>query len=345
MVTGAAGYVGSVVTERLVEEGHAVVAIDSLKHGHRAAVHRGAEFTHGDLLDQGWLLRLLHKTRVEAVVHLAAEALIDESIRDPGRFFRANVCGGSSLLDAMVSAGVDRLIFSSTAAVYGSPAKLPITEHSPHAPVNSYGESKLAFERMLTWYRTAHGIKSVSLRYFNAAGATKSFGEFHVPETHLIPLLFETALKQRPSIQVFGTDYETPDGSCVRDYIHVSDIAHAHVLALAHIERVAGRAFNMGNGAGYSNLQVIETVQRVTGLAIPAVPAPRRPGDPPVLIADATQIREGIGWEPKIPELERIVQTAWDWRLEHPQGYANIPASPSRAEPPDRRSAVAGVRS
>jgi UDP-glucose 4-epimerase len=321
MVTGAAGYVGSVVTERLVEEGHEVVALDNLKHGHRAAIHPNAEFVHGDLLDETWLRNLFLQKPVEAVVHLAAEALIDESIRDPGRFFRANVCGGLNLLDAMVGAGVNRLIFSSTAAVYGSPATIPITEDSPPSPVNSYGESKLVFERMLPWYRTAHGLKYVSLRYFNAAGATQSFGESHVPETHLIPLLFEIALKQRPTLQVFGTDYDTADGTCVRDYIHISDIAHAHVLALAHIERVAGHAFNMGNGAGYSNLQVIDAVRRVTGRDIPAVPAPRRPGDPPVLIADAAHIREALGWKPRFPGLEEIVQTAWAWRLKHPRGY------------------------
>ena len=321
VVTGAAGYVGSVVTERLVEEGHAVVALDDLWHGHRAAVHPGAMFMQGDLLNEDWLRTLFRRTPVDAVVHLAAEALIDESLRDPGRFFRVNVCGGLNLLEAMAGAGVNRLIFSSTAAVYGAPATVPVTEDSPLSPVNSYGESKLAFERMLAWYRTAHNLKSVSLRYFNAAGATKAFGEWHVPETHLIPLLFETVLKQRPSIQLFGTDYDTPDGTCVRDYIHISDIAGAHVLALAHIDRVAGCAFNLGNGAGYSNLQVIDIIRRVTGCAIPAVAAPRRPGDPPVLIASHARIHEALGWKPRFPDLESIVQTAWDWRLEHPQGY------------------------
>jgi len=321
LVTGAAGYVGSVVTEHLIKQGHAVTALDSLKHGHRAAVHPAAVFVRGDLLNETWLRSFVLSTPLDAVVHLAAEALIDESLRDPGLFFRANICGGLNLIDAMVAAKVDRLVFSSTAAVYGAPVTLPIIENSEFVPVNSYGESKLAFERVLGWYRIAHGLKYVSLRYFNAAGATELYGEYHVPETHLIPIVFEAALGQRSEVRLFGTDYDTPDGTCIRDYIHVSDIANAHVLALALIERVSGRAYNMGNGAGYSNLEVIDTVQQVTGRSVKVVTAARRPGDPPRLIASADRIQQDLGWQPAFPQIQTIVETAWSWRLKHPGGY------------------------
>jgi UDP-glucose 4-epimerase len=321
LVTGAAGYVGSIVTEHLIKQGHAVTALDSLKHGHRGAVHPEAVFVHGDLLNETWLRSFVLSTPLDAVVHLAAEALIDESLRDPGRFFRANVCGGLNLIDAMVAAKVDCLVFSSTAAVYGAPATLPITENSGLVPVSSYGDFKLAFERVLEWYRTAHGLRYVSLRYFNAAGATELYGEYHVPETHLIPVLFEAALGQRSEVQLFGTDYDTPDGTCIRDYIHVSDIANAHVLALAHIDRVSGRAYNLGNGAGYSNREVIETVRQVTGRSVKVVPATRRPGDPPRLIASADRIQREIGWQPSFAQMQTIVETAWGWRLKHPTGY------------------------
>jgi UDP-glucose 4-epimerase len=221
----------------------------------------------------------------------------------------------------MVAAKVDRLVFSSTAAVYGAPLTLPITENSEHVPVNSYGESKLAFERVLEWYRIAHGLRCVSLRYFNAAGATERCGEYHVPETHIIPMLFEASLGKRSEFRLFGTDYDTPDGTCIRDYIHVSDIANAHVLALAQIDRVAGRAYNMGNGAGYSNLEVINAVEKVTGRSVKVLPAARRPGDPPRLIASGDRIRQDLGWQPAFPQIRTIVETAWSWRLKHPGGY------------------------
>ncbi|MBM4429425.1 MAG: UDP-glucose 4-epimerase GalE [Chloroflexi bacterium] len=321
LVTGAAGYIGSVVTELLVEQGYEVIALDNLQHGHRAALHPGARFVQGDLLDGEWLNSFLVANPVDAVVHLAAEALIDESMRDPGRFFRANVCGGLNLLEAMVKADVKRMVFSSTAAVYGEPETVPITEHAPCAPVNAYGESKLTFERMLEWYQKAYGLKYVSLRYFNACGATERYGEFHVPETHLIPILLEVALGQREAVQLYGTDYETPDGTCIRDYIHVVDIAQAHVLALAEIDRVEAKAYNMGNGAGYSNSKVIETVRRVTGREIRVIPAGRRPGDPARLVASSEHIRQELGWEPWYPELAVMVETAWAWRLKHPRGY------------------------
>ena len=321
LVTGAAGYIGSIVTEQLVEQGYQVLALDNLQHGHAAGVHPQARFVQGDLLDGDWLKQLLMAEPVDAVVHLAAEALIDESLRDPGRFFRANVYGGLNLLEAMVAAGVKRMVFSSTAAVYGEPRSVPITEDAPQQPVNSYGESKLAFERMMEWYRKAHGLRHISLRYFNACGATERFGEYHMPETHLIPILFEVATGQREAIRLYGTDYDTPDGTCIRDYIHVVDIAQAHVLALKNIDQVGARTYNMGNGTGYSNCQVVETVRRVTGHPIPVVPAERRPGDPARLVASSDRIRQELGWEPRYPELETMVETAWAWRQQHPRGY------------------------
>lgn len=321
LVTGAGGYIGSVVTEQLVEQGHDVVALDSLLHGFRAAVDPRAHFVQGDLRDGSWLASLLSRSPVDAVVHLAAEALIAESMTDPGRFFTANVIGGLNLLEAMTASGVRRIVFSSTAAVYGEPVSIPIVESAPHAPINSYGESKLAFERMLEWYRRAGRLKYVALRYFNACGATTRCGESHRPETHLIPILLEVALGQRDGIRLFGTDYDTPDGTCIRDYIHVSDIAQAHLLALREVYRIGGQAFNMGNGAGYSNLEVVNTVRRVTGRDIPVAAEGRRPGDPARLIASHDRIRAELGWTPRYPGLGEMVETAWAWRLDHPKGY------------------------
>ncbi len=321
LVTGGAGYIGSVVTEQLVEQGHEVTVLDNLQHGHRAAVHPAAAFVQVDLLDAGALTALLSRDPADAVVHLAAEALIDESIRDPGRFYRANACGGLNLLEAMSAAGIRRLVFSSTAAVYGEPEALPMIEDAPCRPVNSYGESKLAFERMLPWYARAYGLRHVSLRYFNACGATERCGEAHEPETHLIPILFEVALGQREAIHLYGTDYDTPDGTCIRDYVHVVDIAQAHLLALEAIDRVSGRAYNMGNGTGYSNRQVIEAVRQVTSRAIRVIPAERRPGDPARMVASAERIRKDLGWQPRYPDLASMAATAWTWRLRHPGGY------------------------
>ncbi len=321
LVTGAAGYIGSVVTEQLVEQGHHVVALDNLKNGHRGAIHPGAEFVQGDLLDANWVSSLFTTKPVEAVVHLAAEALIDVSMRDPGLFFRVNVAGGLYLLDAMMAAGIKRMVFSSTAAVYGEQRDMPIREDAPHIPVNPYGESKLMFERILEWYRIAHGLNYITLRYFNACGATVRFGEYHVPETHIIPILFEVALKQRKEFHIFGTDYDTSDGTCIRDYIHVADIAQAHVLALKQVDRIGARAYNMGNCNGYSNQLVVEAVRQVTGSQIPVIPSPRRPGDPARLIASSDRIRQELGWNPQYPELTTMVATAWTWRKKHPRGY------------------------
>jgi len=322
LVTGAAGYIGSVVTELLVDQDHEVFALDNLSHGHRGAVHPDAEFLQADLLNGEELKNIFKAGKFDAVVHLAAEALIDESLRDPGRFFTANVTGGINLLEAMAFTGVKKIVFSSTAAVYGEPIEIPIDEHAPLVPVNSYGESKLAFERILKWYQIAYGINHISLRYFNACGATKMFGEYHIPETHLIPIVFEVALGERESIHLFGTDYETRDGSCIRDYIHVVDIARAHILALAKIDDIKAEDFNMGNGNGYSNRQVIQTIQDVVGKKIAVLEADQRPGDPARLIASSDKIRRILGWEPLYPDLRIMIQTAWEWRQAHPKGYS-----------------------
>jgi UDP-glucose 4-epimerase len=321
LVTGAAGFIGSVVTEQLVEQGHQVIALDNLKNGHRSAVHPGARFVQGDLLDRDWLIDLVAKNRTDAVVHLAAEALIDVSMRDPGLFYRVNFVGGMNLLDAMVQADIKRIVFSSTAATYGEPEQIPITETGRQKPVNPYGESKLAFEQMMEWYRTAHALNYITFRYFNACGATARFGEYHVPESHIIPILFEVALGQRKEFHLYGTDYDTPDGSCIRDYIHVADIADAHVRALGKIDELGSRSFNIGNATGYSNFEVIETTRRVTGKEIKLVPAPRRSGDPARLVASSNRIREELGWQPRYPDLASMIETAWRWRLEHPKGY------------------------
>lgn len=323
LVTGAAGYIGSVVTEQLVEDGHQVIAVDNLISGNKAAVHPGAKFMQADLRDASWIKLFFRAQPIDAVVHLAAEALIDVSMRDPGRFFQANVSAGLNLVDAMVESGVKRLVFSSTAAVYGEPTEIPITEESPCKPVNPYGASKLAFEEMLSWYSLSHGLKYISLRYFNACGATERFGEYHIPETHIIPILFETALAMRDTFSLYGDDYDTPDGTCIRDYIHVSDIARAHVLALKKMDVIGPRIFNMGNGSGYSNSQVIDAVKQVTGQQVKVKISSRRAGDPARLVASSTRIREELGWTPRYPDLAEMIETAWTWRQRHPNGYAD----------------------
>ncbi|MBA3726120.1 MAG: UDP-glucose 4-epimerase GalE [Armatimonadetes bacterium] len=319
LVTGIAGYIGSVVGERLLESGHEVVGIDNLQTGNRAAVPEDADFREGDILDERWLRETVAGSGAVAVVHLAAEASIDDS--EPGKFFRTNVAGGLNLLDAMRSAKIDKIVFSSTAAVYGQPEALPIPEDAPKNPVNAYGESKLMFERTLAWYGRAYGVRHVSLRYFNACGATEERGEFRLKETHIIPLLIEVVLGKRTKFSLYGTDYPTPDGTCVRDYIHIADIADAHILALESIESRNGGAYNMGNGEGYSNQQVIETVRKVTGHALLYANADRRAGDPATLVASSAKIRDELGWTPRYPDLETMVATAWSWRRAHPGGY------------------------
>ena len=321
LVTGGAGYIGSVVAERLLGRGNTVVVLDSLVRGHRMAIPTEAEFIRGDLRDRDWLIRTVADVRPDAVAHLAGEALVGESATDPAKFFDVNVHGGLNLLDAMVNAEVNRLVFSSTAAVYGEPVSVPITEDAPRVPVNAYGASKWSFEQMLPWYAAAYGLRHISFRYFNACGATVERGEFHVPETHLIAILLEVALGLRDEIQLFGDDYETPDGTCIRDYIHVSDIADAHVLALSLIDELDSGAFNLGTGTGFSNRDVIESVRRVTGHSIPVVPAPRRIGDPARLVAGAARATDVLDWRPAYPTLDAMVETAWAWRKDRLQPY------------------------
>lgn len=322
LVTGAAGYIGSVVAERLIEHGHAVAAFDDLSQGHRAAVPAGADFFEGDLRDRGRLADVLSAVRPDAVMHLAAEALVGESAVHPAKFFAVNVTGGLNLLDAMRGAGVGRLVFSSTAAVYGEPLRIPIREDASCEPVNAYGASKLAFERALPWYAAAYGLRHVSLRYFNACGATAARGEHHVPETHLIAILLEVALGLRDGIRIFGSDYDTPDGTCIRDYVHVADIADAHVAALDRIDSVASGAFNLGSGTGFSNREVVEAARRVTGHPIPAAPAPRRTGDPARLVASAERACEVLGWSPRYRDIDEMIATAWAWRKDRREPYA-----------------------
>ncbi|MXW36081.1 MAG: UDP-glucose 4-epimerase GalE [Acidobacteria bacterium] len=322
LVTGAAGYIGSVVAERLLEHGHAVAALDDLSQGHRAVVPAEAGFFEGDLRDRARLAQVMLAVRPDAVAHLAAEALVGESMTEPAKFFEVNVTGGLNLLDAMRAAGVRRLVFSSTAAVYGEPEEIPIREDAPLRPVNAYGASKLAFERALPWYASAYGLRHVSLRYFNACGATVERGEHHVPETHLIAILLEVALGLRPEIRLFGSDYDTPDGTCIRDYVHVGDIADAHLLALDRIDRIESGAFNLGNGAGFSNREVVEAARRVTGHPIPAVATERRAGDPARLVASADQAREVLDWSPRYRTLDEMIATAWAWREDRLHPYA-----------------------
>ena len=311
LVTGGAGYIGSGVVEQLLTSGHSAVVYDNLYKGHRDAVHPEAEFIHADLLDAAALRSALNQ--VEAVVHMAADSLVGESVSEPAKYYRNNVVAGLVLLEAMRERSIRWLVFSSTAAVYGEPARQPIEESAPAAPTNPYGETKLAFERALHWYSMAYGLRSISLRYFNAAGATAYCRERHDPETHLIPLVLQTALGRLPEVTVFGTDYPTPDGTCVRDYIHVEDLARAHVLALdALASGHPGGTYNLGcGGSGYSVNDVIEVARSVCGHRIPIRLGPRRAGDPAVLIASSRRIAGDLGWQPRLQDLREIVRSAW----------------------------------
>jgi UDP-glucose 4-epimerase len=323
LVTGGAGYIGSVVVELLADRGHGVVVYDNLIKGQVSAVDPRAHFVEGDIADLALLEETLRGHNVDAVMHFAAHSLVGESMQDPGKYFSNNVSASITLVDAMLRAGVKSLVFSSSAATYGMPRSVPIKESDPTDPINPYGESKLAFERMLRWYDQANGLRFVSLRYFNAAGASEKYGEVHDPETHIIPIVLQTALGQRPAVQVYGDDYPTPDGTAIRDYIHVIDLAEAHILALEWLAGGgASHIFNLGNGSGFSVRQVLDTARRVTGREIPAEIAPRRPGDPPVLVATSDQIRATLGWKPRYPDLEEIIRTAWEWHQRHPLGYS-----------------------
>jgi UDP-glucose 4-epimerase len=314
-VTGGAGYIGSVVTEVLIRDGHEVLVLDNLVKGHRDAVVPEAIFVEIDLLQRLSLTAMLRGFKCEAVIHMAAASLVGESVTAPAKYYRQNVVAALALLDALGDAGVRQLVFSSSAAVYGEPAKQPIEEDDPTAPTNPYGDTKLAVERVLRWYAGAYGLSSSSLRYFNAAGATALNGERHDPETHLIPLVLDAAAGRRPHITIFGDDYPTPDGTCIRDYVHVEDLAHAHVLALRGLEAPGiCRVYNVGcGGSGYSVRDVIDTATQVTEREIPIQLAPRRPGDPARLVASSERIRRELGWTPRYPELARIISSAWQW--------------------------------
>jgi UDP-glucose 4-epimerase len=318
LVTGGAGYIGSVTGALLLDEGHSVTVFDNLELGHRAAIDTRAALVVGDLRDADAIDRAIADTRPDAVMHFAADALVGESMAHPERYFGNNVTGGLNLAAAMLRHGVRRIVLSSTCATYGEPERLPITEDSAQRPTNPYGESKLMLERALDWYRRLHGLHVVSLRYFNACGAAGGRGEDHSPETHLIPILLQVALGQREQACIHGDDYPTPDGSCIRDYIHVSDLARAHLLALT---TPASGAFNLGTGSGFSVKQVLAAARAVTGHPIPASVGPRRPGDPPVLVAAADKARQVLGWTPQIPAIEDIIASAWDWHRAHPDGY------------------------
>jgi UDP-glucose 4-epimerase len=318
LVTGGAGYIGSICVEDLLNRGHDVTVFDNLTEGHRKAVDQRAKFVQGDLADKTGVSQVIGTEQPAAVMHFAAKALVGESMQNPSKYFFNNVSCGLNLLDAMVEHGVKRFVFSSTCATYGIPEAIPIDELAPQKPVNPYGESKLIFEKILSWYDQIHGLVFAALRYFNAAGATEAFGEDHRIETHLIPCVLQVPLGKREHAQVFGTDYPTPDGSCIRDYIHVTDLAQAHALAL---EVKESGFFNLGIGGGVSVLEVIEACRKVTGKDIPIVNQPRRPGDPPRLIASAQKAREVLGWRPQFEQITDIVSSAWNWHLRHPKGY------------------------
>ena len=320
LVTGGAGYIGSVVSDALLAEGHDVVVYDDLRKGHRAAVAADARLIEADLADEVSLSAALTRYNVDAVVHMAGYIQVGESTVDPGKYFDNNVAASLVLLRAMISTGVRKLVYSSSAAVYGEPMQTPIPEKHPTAPTSPYGLSKLVIEQMLPWYDRACGLRYASLRYFNAAGATESRGEDHDPETHLIPLVLQVAMGRRQAVEVYGVDYPTRDGTCVRDYIHVADLATAHVLALGRLER-GSCVYNLGNGEGFTVREVIDTARRVTGHPIPVVESDRRPGDPAVLVAGSERLRRDLGWTPRMPDLADIVESAWRWMSAHPGGY------------------------
>ncbi|MDQ6656592.1 MAG: UDP-glucose 4-epimerase GalE [Verrucomicrobiota bacterium] len=320
LVVGGAGYIGSICTELLLSEGHTVAVFDNLTEGHRRAVDARAELIEGDLALREQIEGALGRFQPDAVMHFAASALVGESMTNPSKYFRNNVCNGLNLLDAMVATGVKRLVFSSTCATFGPPERVPIDETLPQRPINPYGESKLAFERILRWYGEIFGLTFVALRYFNAAGASEQFGEDHRIETHLIPLVLKVVLGQRTHVEIYGTDYETPDGTCIRDYIHIIDLGHAHLLAL---NAPRSEFYNIGTGGGSSVREVIDTCRAITGHEIPVIEKPRRAGDPPRLIAASAKIKQELGWQPRFQQLHAIVESAWKWHQKHPHGYGD----------------------
>ncbi|HVP05183.1 MAG TPA: UDP-glucose 4-epimerase GalE [Dehalococcoidia bacterium] len=320
LVVGGAGYIGSVTVDQLMAADHDVTVVDSLVSGHAEALHPECEFVQADIRDEEALARLFASHNFHAVVNYGGYIQAGESVQQPGRYFANNVGGTITLLNAMATYGVTRFVFSSSAAVYGEPDSVPITEDAPVRPVNPYGETKAMVERMLPWYQQACGLNWVALRYFNAAGATETKGEDHRPETHLIPIVLEAAYGQREFVALFGNDYPTRDGTCIRDYIHVSDLAAAHLLALDKTETGSG-AYNLGSGTGASNREIIESARRVTGREIRVVEEARRPGDPASLVASNERAIAELGWRIDYPELDEIVASAWRWHQEHPQGY------------------------
>ena len=319
LVTGGAGYIGSVVASQLVEAGHETVVLDDFSKGHREAVPEGARLVRGDLMDSGFARETLSEG-FDGVLHFAALSLVGESVEQPERYYRNNVCGTLNLLEGMREASTGRLVFSSTAAVYGEPEEVPIQETAPTLPTNPYGSSKLAVDRLIGAVCEARGLAGSSLRYFNVAGASGRFGEDHYPETHLIPLVLKAAA-EGSSVKIFGTDYPTRDGTAVRDYIHVEDLGRAHLLALEAVEPGEHSVYNLGNGAGFSVREVVDAARRVTGQGIDAVEAPRRAGDPPALVASSERIRADLGWKPEKPGLETMISDAWSWMRDHPRGY------------------------
>ena len=327
LITGGAGYVGSVSAAAFLAAGHEVVIVDDLSTGHRAAVPVAATLHVASYTDGPAMEEVLRSERIEAILHCAARSLVGESLREPAKYFGENVAGGIALLDAASRTGVARFVFSSTAAVYGEPDLTPIPEETALRPINPYGESKRAFESALGWYGRAYGLRSVSLRYFNVAGATETHGEVHDPETHLIPNVLRAVDGGSP-LTIFGDDYPTPDGTCIRDYIHVADLAEAHLLALAATEPGDPRtdeplALNLGNGGGFSVREVLASVETTTGRQVPHTIGPRRAGDPPVLVARATRAADVLGWKPDRPDLAEMVASAWAWRQAHPAGYGD----------------------
>jgi UDP-glucose 4-epimerase len=323
LVTGAAGYIGSVCAEVLISRGMSVIALDSLLEGHLPAVPPQATFCQVDLGNRPQIEAVFSQHKIDAVMHFAAEALVAKSVKEPSIFYATNVACGVNLLDAVTRHGVKKFIFSSTAATYGEPEIVPIPEDHRKAPINPYGKSKLTFESILSDYKLYAGLNYATLRYFNAAGASKERGEHHRVETHLIPRVLDAAAGGIPHVDVFGTDYPTPDGTCVRDYIHVLDIADAHLRALEEIDRVSGEAFNVGNSRGFSIFEVINAAERITGLRIPRKLGPRRPGDPAVLVASKEKLKKTLGWEASHSSLDEIIQSAWTWKQKNPHGYSS----------------------
>jgi UDP-glucose 4-epimerase len=326
LVTGGAGYVGSVCCSQLLKRGHRVTVVDNLSSGHSDAVPPGAELKCVDIGDRTAMAGILAERRFDIVFHFAAKALIAESVSNPGIFFDSNVASSISLLETLRSAGVKRFVFSSTAAVYGNPSGVPIDEVHSTNPVNAYGESKLMLERALHWYASAYGWTVVCFRYFNASGATAVIGEDHRPETHIIPLLLQTAEGERDFFEIFGEDYATPDGTCLRDYVHVLDIAEAHLLALQVPQQSGVAVYNIGTGKSYSVRDVLKVVEEVVGKRVRTSKAPRRPGDPAVLCASPRRLMDELGWQPRFSDLRGIVESAWHWKQKHPQGYASAAA-------------------